>query len=387
MKAKSGSAPFLLFDDARAEDARAGRLYRDPVEIIEAGALEEVEPALRRLKEARARGLHIAGYMSYEAGFALEPKLRRLDTRRREDDPPLLWFGLFEGYEAPGAACLEPVPETGAGAASLPEPLISREDYGAGFAAVLDAIVAGDIYQANFTFPCRIGVGPDSLAFYRAVRPRAAAGYGALIFTGGHWLLSFSPELFFTLEGGVLTARPMKGTGLRDPDPERDAANARALAADPKQRAENLMIVDLLRNDLSRIAIPGSVVVPDLFTVESYPTVHQMVSTVTARLAEGRDAVDVLAALFPCGSITGAPKIRAMEIIHETERRARGPYTGTIGFIDPGDDASFNVAIRTICVKDGAEEGVLGLGSGLVADSVVTSEWNECLDKGRFLSR
>ncbi len=146
------------------------------------------------------------------------------------------------------------------------------------------------------------------------------------------------------------------------------------------------MIVDLLRNDLSRIAVPGSVAVPDLFTVESYPTVHQMVSGVTARLAPGRDAIDALAALFPCGSITGAPKIRAMEIIHAQECRARGPYTGTVGFVDAGGDACFNVAIRTICVKEGAENGVIGLGSGLVADSTVVSEWNECLDKGRFLS-
>jgi len=381
-----GPAPFLLFDDARAEGARAGRLYRDPVGVVEAAALDEVEPALDRLREARGRGLHIAGYMSYEAGFALEPKLQRLDPRREDGDPPLLWFGLFEGYEEPAPHIWKQAGESAPGEGPAAVPFIGREEYEAGFAAIREAILAGDIYQANFTFPCGIRVGADPAAFYRTVRPRAAAGHGALVRTGGHWLLSFSPELFFTLEGDRLTTRPMKGTALRDPDPARDAANARALADDPKQRAENLMIVDLLRNDLSRIAAPGSVEVPDLFTVESYPTVHQMVSGVTARLAPGRDAIDALAALFPCGSITGAPKIRAMEIIHETERRARGPYTGTIGFIDASGDASFNVAIRTICVKDGEEEGVIGLGSGLVADSMVTSEWNECLDKGRFLS-
>ena len=178
----------------------------------------------------------------------------------------------------------------------------------------------------------------------------------------------------------------MKGTAPRGSDATSDAEYARGLRQDAKQQAENLMIVDLLRNDLSRIAMPGSVAVPELFTIETYPSVHQMTSTVTARLRSGLDPIDVLAAMFPCGSITGAPKIRAMEIIHQVEERARGPYTGAIGAIEPSGRAAFNVAIRTVCVNNGNSWGTIGLGSGVVADSRAESEWRECLDKARFLS-
>ena len=196
-------------------------------------------------------------------------------------------------------------------------------------------------------------------------------------------MLSLSPELFFALHDGKVTTRPMKGTAPPDADP-------RVLTEDPKQCAENLMIVDLLRNDLSRVAATGSVAVPELFRVERYPTVQQMTSTVTAQLANGRDAVDVIGALFPCGSITGAPKIRAMEAIGEIERRRRGVYTGSIGRIDAGKDAgggdaAFNVAIRTLVLDEGGGSALLGLGSGIVADSVAASEWTECLAKGAFV--
>jgi len=224
------------------------------------------------------------------------------------------------------------------------------------------------------------------MALYAAVRPRQRAGYGGVIRTGRHDILSFSPELFFTNVRGQLTARPMKGTAVRSSDADRDGALARALEADAKQRAENLMIVDLLRNDLSRVSRAGTVTVPDLFHVETYPTVHQMVSTVRARLLPGLSPVDVLRVLFPCGSITGAPKVRAMEIIGEVEPYPRGVYTGAMGWIDPSGDAAFNVAIRTICVEEGRTDALLGLGSGIVADSEAASEWAECLAKGRFLA-
>jgi anthranilate/para-aminobenzoate synthase component I len=183
----------------------------------------------------------------------------------------------------------------------------------------------------------------------------------------------------------------MKGTAPRHADPATDAALAAELRADPKQRAENLMIVDLIRNDLSRVCAAGSVTVPDLFTVESYPTVHQMTSRVIGRLREGVDAIDTLAALFPCGSVTGAPKIRAMQVIAEVEQRVRGIYTGAIGSLSPDGDARFNVAIRTISLeKDAQATGMgaaMGLGSGIVADSLPMNEWTECLDKARFLER
>ena len=207
-----------------------------------------------------------------------------------------------------------------------------------------------------------------------------------MIRTGDRTILSFSPELFFSQVRGQLTARPMKGTATRDADPQADAAQARWLEEDEKQRAENLMIVDLLRNDLSRVSRPGSVIVPDLFRVETYPTVHQLVSTVRARVLPGLLPVDVLRILFPCGSITGAPKLRAMEIIDAVEPHSRGVYTGAMGWIDPEGDAAFNVAIRTLCVEEGSNVGRLGLGSGIVADSQGSSEWAECLAKGRFLT-
>lgn len=385
------SSPFLLLDDARAHGARPARLYQRPVEIIVAQQFDEIAPALERIRAAQSKGLHAAGFLSYEAGIALEPKLASLSDRRGEGDAPLLWFGLFADVQLLDDSALETwlqgqQVEQGTPPSTGVTPRISASDYELAFDAVRAAIIAGDIYQANLTFPCHVSLGLDPVAFYRAVRPQAAAGYGALAFTGEHWLLSFSPELFFTLEGREVTTRPMKGTALRSNNPAQDARNAAELKADPKQRAENLMIVDLLRNDLSRVAEAGSVHVPDLFTVESYPTVHQMVSTVKGRLRDGLDAVDTLANLFPCGSITGAPKIRAMEIIQQVESYARGPYTGSIGVIEANGDALFNVAIRTISVKNGEGQGVVGLGSGLVVDSTAMSEWQECLDKGRFLS-
>ena len=205
------------------------------------------------------------------------------------------------------------------------------------------------------------------------------------MWTGTHWLLSFSPELFFAQRGRRLIARPMKGTSARGRDAATDTAAKAALAADPKQRAENLMIVDLMRNDLSRIAAQGSVAVPALFRVETYPTIHQMVSDVTATVRPDIGIGGILSALFPCGSITGAPKISAMRVIDRLEPEARGAYTGSIGFFAPGE-AAFNVAIRTCALRDGDACATLGLGSGIVADSVAAAEWQECLAKGRFIS-
>jgi para-aminobenzoate synthetase/4-amino-4-deoxychorismate lyase len=245
-------------------------------------------------------------------------------------------------------------------------------------------IAAGDIYQANVSVEAEVRLLGHPLAAYARLRAASRAGWGGVLFTGAHWLLSASPELFFTLEAGVLTARPMKGTAARGETPAADAEAARHLAVDPKERAENLMIVDLLRNDLARVARPGSVTVPRLFEVETYPTVHQMTSSVIARLADGLGPVDALRTLFPCGSVTGAPKIRAMEVIAEVEDRDRGPYTGSMGWIG-GGAAGFNVLIRTLVLADGVDGAALGLGSGVVADSEAAGEWRECLAKGAFV--
>jgi para-aminobenzoate synthetase/4-amino-4-deoxychorismate lyase len=376
--------PFVLLDDARSGGA-AARLFTHPQRIAVARTAAEVRALGRFVAAARAEGLPVAGFLSYEAGHAFEPKLARLERDARPGEAPLGWFAAFREVRlvAPGdMPALLPDP---AGAwAGTPEPLVSRADYFRALARVKAYIAAGDIYQANLTFPARVPVQGDPLAFYARLR-RAAAGWGGVVFTGEHWLLSASPELFYTRAGDRLTARPMKGTSARRADPAEDAAAARRLTEDPKERAENLMIVDLLRNDFSRVAAPGSVAVPRLFEVETYPTVHQMTSTVTATLADpGLPPFGVVEALFPCGSVTGAPKIRSMEIIAELERAPRGPYTGSIGgWTDAGE--SFNVAIRTLVMGVGDDHARLGLGSGVVADSQAAAEWQECLDKGAFV--
>ena len=365
----SMSAPFVLLDDARP-GGRA-RLFSDAREIVETRDPEEIGACLERLRGAAA-----AGFLAYEAGHALEAKLAPLRRSPADGEPPLLWFGLFDRREEVDAAAFLPDP---AGAwAGKARPLISRAEFEAALAAVKAHIEAGDVYQANLTFAADVAVAGHPLALYAALRSRARAGHGGIVYTGTHWILSFSPELFFTLDGGRVTTRPMKGTAPPGADPA-------AFASDPKQRAENLMIVDLLRNDLSRVAKPGSVKVPILFAVETYPTILQMTSTVTAELAEGLGPIDLIRAIYPCGSITGAPKIRAMEIIAALEASPRGPYCGAIGRLAPDGEAAFNVAIRTLTLAQGARIARLGLGSGIVADSGAEDEWRECLAKGAFV--
>ena len=302
-------------------------------------------------------------------------------------DGPLLWFGLFAGYRSLAPAEVATVlPDPQGAWAAAPAARIDRRAYDDALGRVLELVRAGDIYQANLTLRADVAFAGDPAALYARLRQGSAAGHGALVATGTRHLLSLSPELFVAIEADALTCRPMKGTATRGETPDEDARRIADLAGDAKQRAENLMIVDLMRNDLSRVAVPGSVAVPTLFTVETYPTVHQMTSTVTATLAEGRDAIDVIAALFPCGSITGAPKQRAMEVIATVESGGRGVYTGSIGRIDANGDAAFNVAIRTLTVAAGAGTAELGLGSGIVADSRADEEWAEVIAKGAFVT-
>jgi para-aminobenzoate synthetase/4-amino-4-deoxychorismate lyase len=373
--------PFVLLDDARDGGAR---LYRDPVRVIVATEAPDIVAALAEIRAVAE--YHAVGFMAYEAGAGLEPAVAATHAAAA----PLLWFGLFEGWHDVGDVPAI-LPDPNGAWIGAPEPLLDRAHYDAQLGQVLDLIAAGDVYQANLTYRALCRFAGNPLALYAQLRGRAQAGYGALVWTGQEALLSLSPELFFAAEGGKLTCRPMKGTGRRGGTLEEDAALAEALASDAKQRAENLMIVDLMRNDLSRVARPGSVTVPALFEVERYPTVLQMVSTVTAELADDRDAIDVLSALFPCGSITGAPKIRAMQAIREIEGSPRGAYTGSIGRIDAGGrggarDAMFNVAIRTLTIRNGAPEAAFGVGGGIVADSIAAQEWDETLAKGDFLT-
>ena len=374
------TSPFILFDDARAGGA-PGRLYEAPVREIAAHSVDEVGPALAALREAVAGGKHAAGWISYDAGYALEDKLAPM--ARRLGATPLLWFGLFEGFRGvDGRGFGDP-----AGAwIGAPKPRVERDDYLAAARRVKEHLDAGDFYQANLTFGCDVAFAGSPVDAYAQMRGRSNAGWGGVVRHPGGWLLSLSPEQFFRLSDGQIEAKPMKGTAPRHADAAADRAEAKALAADPKQRAENLMIVDLLRNDLARVAKTGSVNVPDLFVVESFPTVHQLVSRVTATLREGVDAVGVLETLFPCGSITGAPKMAAMAALRDLEPEARGVYTGSMGWIDPNGDAAFNVLIRTLEIEENSSVARLGLGSGLVVDSVVEDEWAECLLKGKFVA-
>ena len=395
--------PFVLLDDARAQDAADARLYRAPVEIVTAHDAAGLEAALARLDRAAGQGLHAAGYLAYEAGYALEHRLRTLlpphgkpPHGKPQHVRPLCWFGLFTEYRTIAAREMPDwlaAQRRGEGTLYALQPGTGLPAYRAAYAAVQRAIGAGDIYQANLTFQLRGHYAGDPLAIYARYRARAQAGYGGVIYDGRDWQLSFSPELFFTLLDGEITARPMKGTVPRNDEVGADAAAARGLQESVKDRAENLMIVDLLRNDLSRVAEPGSVQVPELFGIESYPTVHQMTSTVRARLAAGRSVGDMLRAIFPCGSITGAPKIRAMEILAALEDAPRGVYCGAMGRIDAAQDgrqngsaAAFNVAIRTLHLDSAAKTATMGLGSAIVADSHVDAEWAECALKGAFVT-
>ena len=384
-------APFVLLDDARSEGASPARLYRDPREVVVARRPEEVAPALARIEVLAAEGHPLAGMIAYEAGLALEPRLEPLAARRTGAGGPLVWFGAFDGWEeiaADGVPDWLAAPSASSGAAIGPlKPQISPGGYLKAFDKLLEAVRAGDIYQANLTFPLDGTWRGDPLALYAAIRPQAAAGYGGIVFDGSHWLLSFSPELFVALKDGAVTAKPMKGTRSRGRDAAEDARLAAELTESVKDRAENLMIVDLMRNDLSRVAEPGSVRVEKPFAVECYPTVHQMTSTVRARLDQGRSLVELVRAIFPCGSITGAPKIRAMELIAQIERDARGAYCGAIGRIDPTGDAAFNVAIRTLRLDPATGRARMGVGSAIVADSDPIGEWRECVVKGGFVGR
>lgn len=383
--------PFVLLDDAREDGAADAHIFEKPATIFVARRASEVADVLAAADAEREKtGGTLAGYIAYEAGLALEPRLTGLADKRAGGNGPLVWLGLFEKeHILPPDAVHDWLAERAQGGASIGplDPQLSPGGYVAAFEKMQDAIHAGDIYQANLTFPLAGSYRGDPVALYSALRPAANAGYGGLIFDGSHWLLSLSPELFFSLHGDAAKVKPMKGTRPRGPTPDADKALAKELAGSVKDKAENLMIVDLMRNDLSRVADAGSVQVDAPFAIESYPTVHQMVSTVRARLSEGKTASDLIRAIFPCGSITGAPKIRAMELISGAERDARGPYCGAIGRIGPDGDAAFNVAIRTLRLTPVENErgtAVLGVGSAIVADSQPMDEWRESILKGGF---
>ncbi len=368
-------APFCLIED---RESCGAMLFVAPRRIVAAYRAEEVGRAFAALEEAGYEGFHVAGFLAYECGYALEPRLTPL--LRPAPDKPLLLFGVFD---APRPA--PPLDAPAGGAVEDLNPAWDFADYERRFFACRDYIAGGDVYQINLTFPVFGRWRGAPVELYRSLRARQPVARGGVVALGDDIILSLSPENFFSTRGGKIFARPMKGTAPRGATAAEDRALAEALARDEKNRAENLMIVDLLRNDIGRLSEIGSVRVSDLFSVETFPTLHQMTSGVEARMREKLSLHEIFSGLFPCGSVTGAPKIRAMEIIAEQESFARGVYCGAIGVIAPGGGMRFNVAIRTLTLSP---EGFFScpVGSAVVADSRAREEYEECLLKARFLT-
>lgn len=404
MTVREIDGPIVVLDDCRKEGAGPSYVFQSPAEIICAESLQEVPGALARLDAVVADGYYAAGWISYEVASAFEPTVANGQIRRAEE--PLIWLMVtrdrtrLDGTE--GSALWRRYTSSatsfhfqfdGAG--------MSEGEYAEQFYRIKDYIIAGDVYQVNYTFPRACTLRGDARGLYAALRQKQPVAFGAYIDTGvdgrGHRVLSLSPELFLRRKGEAIETHPMKGTArkVEEIDPAAKAANQSALtmlARDEKTRAENLMIVDLIRNDLSRIAQPGSVSVKDLFHIEEYPTVYQMTSKVQAECKPCLQPSEILRAIFPCGSVTGAPKVRAMQIINELEPEARGVYCGAIGFFGPAnqtdcsnDDVDWvlNVPIRTL-IFDSRGQGRVHVGGGIVADSTVSAEYDECQAKLSF---
>lgn len=376
------TSPIVALDDAETNRVL---LFRNPLQVLRADTQAAVPAVLEAMRSALSDARHLAGYASYEFGHVLEPRLSRLVPQTAA--VPLIWFAVFDtGPVVLEGDDLAAFWSDGRYHAGRLRSEWSRADYVQRFHATQALIEAGDIFQANLTFRARFQFRGDVRAFYRDLRAQGQARHGALIHDGDRDILSASPELFFAIEpSGVIRTAPMKGTISRDGDPALDELRRLELANSVKDRAENLMIVDLLRNDLGRLADIGSVSVDKLFAVETYPTLHTMVSHVSARLPGRCEPETILRALFPCGSVTGAPKIRAMEIIGELEGSARGVYCGAIGHFAPDGSAKFNVAIRTITIADG--RGELGIGGAVTTDSTAEGEWSESHLKAQFFER
>lgn len=373
------------FQEPNGDGVPAPLAFDKPYRTLVATRIEEVLPILDAIHAATQNGTYAAGYLSYEAAPAFDPALT---VRPPSTTLPLAWFGL---YTAPTLAASAGLARYRVGTW---QPDTAREAYERAIERIREAIRAGDIYQANYTMRLAANFSGSALAWYEDLKRGAHGRFPAFLDLGTHQLLSMSPELFFKWDGTTLTTRPMKGTARRAPPGSasaaawhaQDRAVADRLLHSEKDRAENLMIVDLLRNDLSRVAKPNSVKVPQLFTLETYPTIHQLTSTVTAATRAQTTLTAVFRALFPCGSITGAPKIKSSEIIAALEAAPRGVYCGAIGYVAPGGNAVFSVAIRTIVVERAAARAECGVGGGVVWDSTPESEYEEALAKAGFLT-
>ena len=369
-------SPVLLSSYARCGQERSFA-FVDPVGEVVAAAAGEVRPALSAVERAVEQGLHAAGFVCYEAAAGLDPAF----TTRPAGALPLVYFGLFAERTRVDA------PSAGLGTYELDEwrPSVSREEYEAAIEHIHAYIAAGDTYQVNYTLRLHSRFQGDPQALFHDMGQGQESALCAYFDLGRHVLISASPELFFRLRAGRCTVRPMKGTRSRGRFAAEDQQRADELQSSAKDRAENLMVTDMLRNDLGRISQVGSVAVSALWSVERYPTVWQLTSTVESQLKAGVSLPDLFAALFPCGSVTGAPKVRTMAIIAELERPPRGIYTGCIGYISPGPEACFNVAIRTAHLDREKAQLEFGVGGGIVWASSAAEEYAECVVKAGVL--
>ena len=375
----TATRPLALFEAFHPGPAPRSFLFDGLEDVLEARTAAEVLPVLTAVEAAVAAGRHAAGFVAYEAAPGLDPAL----PTHPPSALPLVRFGIFARRHA-----VSPGTVTVPGTCRMLEPRPSWDAaaYAAAFAAVKEQIARGASYQVNLTLRERFRFWGEPFALYRRLCAAQPAAFCAWLDLGGQAVASASPELFFARRGRHVEMRPMKGTAPRGADPRADLQLRLGLAHSAKERAENLMIVDLVRNDLGRVAVTGSVAVPALFEVESYPTLQQMTSTVTARLRDGVGLADLFSALFPCGSVTGAPKRRSMAIIRELEEGSRGLYCGALGFVSPGDEAVFSVAIRTAVLDLHSGRGELGVGSGVTWDATAAAEYRESLGKAAFLS-
>jgi para-aminobenzoate synthetase/4-amino-4-deoxychorismate lyase len=383
---------FALLDDASAADPRhaRSRLYSGHAGTLVCHDSATWPAVLAQMQAALGRGLYAVPVLSYELGS----HLMGIDAHKLAG--PLAQVLLFEhcAHLSPGEVTAWLAERAGADAApagiARVHANVDQTEFSRALGAIHAYIEAGHTYQVNYTYRLRFDAFGSLYALYARLRTRQPVPYGALVgLPGGGAVLSLSPELFVRHVNGELVTRPMKGTAPASDDARENAERAAALAADTKNRAENLMIVDLLRNDLGRIAVTGSVQVPALFDVQRYSSVLQMTSTVRAQMRPDAQLAEVFAALYPCGSITGAPKRRTMEIIHELEPAARGVYTGAIGWFDPGGDFCLSVPIRTLVLQaeqEGVRRGEMGVGAGIVYDSDAQDEYAECQLKARFLT-
>ena len=372
---KQQQGPLLSFEFSSSKGEIEPLTFSDPHKVIIAHTIEEVLPSFQMIQDAIDDGYYAAGFLSYESASAFDPAYRV----KEEHSMPLLWFGIFSEPQHMSLS------STGTYSLTKWNSSVSMDEYRESIMSIKQSIENGDTYQTNYTIRLNSQFHGDDIALFQKLKKAQASNYCAYINTGEHSILSASPELFFHLEGDQVTARPMKGTIERGKSFAEDEANASWLYQSEKNRAENVMIVDLLRNDLGILAEPGTVHVPKLFEIEQYPTVHQMTSTIAAKISENIQLVDIFKALFPCGSITGAPKISTIEIISNLEKSPREVYCGAIGYITPNQEAIFNVPIRTVVVDQKTGKATYGVGGGITWDSTAEGEYHEVLAKASLL--